>query len=195
MTTNSIKQHYEEKLVAEVLAGNQQAFTEFVKQYQRLVWHLVYRMVQHPEDCRDLCQDVFIRVCRYLPQFRFESSLATWVGRIAYNVSVKHLQRKQLPIQYSDDTSVLWTENIAADFDLVAVCTDAEQMAMLHSAIETLAPLSRTVLTLYYLEELTISDVAIITDMPEGTIKNLLFRARGQLRTKLISIGVSYESI
>jgi RNA polymerase sigma factor (sigma-70 family) len=193
VTKNSLKQQCEQKLVAGVLAGEPQAFTEFVERYQRLVWHLVYRMVQHPEDCRDLCQEVFIRVRRYLPQFRFDSALATWIGRIAYHVSVRHLQRKQVPIQYADDNDDLVIENIAADFDLAAICENAEQMAELHLAIATLAPLPRTVLTLYYLEELTISDVAIITDMPEGTIKNLLFRARGQLRATLLSVGVTNE--
>lgn len=193
MTTENSNADSEKVLVTKVLNGDQQAFTTLVEQYQRLVWHLVYRMVQHPEDCRDLCQDVFIRIRRYLPQFRFDSSLATWIGRIAYHVAVRHLQRKKVPIQQPDDNDTAILDDVAADFDLAAVCANAEQMAKLHQMLETLPPLPRTVLTLYYLEELTISDVATIIEMPEGTVKSLLFRARAQLRAKLLAIGVTYE--
>ena len=64
--------------------------------HKALVWHLVYRMVQHPEDARELSQDVFLRVHECLHQYRFESSLATWIGRIAFTVTTRHLQKKRL---------------------------------------------------------------------------------------------------
>ena len=72
------------QLVTAVLARAPGAFERLVARHQALVWHLVYRMVQHPEDARELCQDVFFRVHERLGQFRAESSLATWIGRVAY---------------------------------------------------------------------------------------------------------------
>ena len=193
MADNGVRAGCERTLVAQVLAGDDAAFTELVERYQRLVWHLVYRMVQQPEDCRELCQEVFFRVSRYLPQFRFESSLASWIGRIAFNVSARHLQRKRLPLQQHDDSQLAPVEQLADDFDLVAACADAELIAKLHQALQMLAPLPRTVLTLYYLEELSVNDVAIITDKPLGTVKSILFRARSQLRSQFILMGGADE--
>lgn len=172
-------------LVEGVLAGRDGAFTALVEQYQRLVWHLVYRMVHHPEDCRELCQEVFLLVHRDLGQFRFQSTLATWIGRIAYNVSVRYLQRKQLPLVEPDEINVSPAETVAADFDLAAACANEDLLKQMHAMLEELPPVPRTVLTLYYLEELSVSEVAAIMNKPEGTIKNALFRARDQMRARL----------
>jgi RNA polymerase sigma factor (sigma-70 family) len=172
-------------LVEDVLAGNSIAFSALVEQHQRLVWHLVYRMVQHPEDCRELCQEVFIRVYRNLRQFRHESSLSSWIGRIAYNICVRHLQRRRLPLAESVEFDVSPVETVADEFDLAAACANEQLVVQMHAALEALPPVSRTVLTLFYLEEIGVSEVAAIMDKPVGTVKNLLFRARNLLRLQL----------
>ena len=108
------------QLVASVLARAPGAFERLVSRHQALVWHLVYRMVQHPEDARELSQDVFLRVHERLVQFRAESSLATWIGRVAFSVATRHLQRKRLPMADAgadEDASPAW-ERVADDFDL-----------------------------------------------------------------------------
>lgn len=172
-------------LVEAVLSRREGAFSDLVERHQRLVWHLVYRMVQHPEECRDLCQEVFLRVHGNLRQFRFESSLATWVGRIAYNICARHLQRKRLPLLEPGDNETSPVEAAADDFDLAAAYEDEDLLRHLHKALEALPPVSRTVLTLYYLDEMRVGEVAAIMDKPEGTVKNLLFRARNRLRLQL----------
>jgi RNA polymerase sigma-70 factor (ECF subfamily) len=169
-------------LVEAVLSGRQDAFAVLVEQHQRLVWHLVYRMVGHPEDCRELCQEVFVRVHGKLEQFRFDSSLATWIGRVAFSICARHLQRKRLPLVEPDDQELPPVETAADDFDLAAACADQQLLGYLHKALEELPPVSRTALTLYYLEEMSVSEVSAIMEKPEGTVKNLLFRARSRLR-------------
>ena len=84
----------DEELVKAVLARAPGAFERLVARHQKLVWHMVYRMVQHPEDARDLSQDVFLRVHQNLGQYRFESSLSTWIGRVAFNVAGRYLEKK-----------------------------------------------------------------------------------------------------
>jgi RNA polymerase sigma-70 factor (ECF subfamily) len=170
-----------------VLAGDGRAFGPLVERHQKLVWHLVYRMVQHPEDARELCQDVFLRVHRYLHQYRAESSFATWVGRIAFTVCMRHLQRKRLPLADTKDEDSTDTQLAQLDdgFDLESACADSEVMAHLGAAIECLPPLQRTLVTLYHLDELSIAEIAQITELPHGTIKNYLFRARIKLKTQL----------
>jgi RNA polymerase sigma factor (sigma-70 family) len=102
------------ELVTAVLARAPGAFEQLVARHQKLVWHLVYRMVQHPEDARDLSQDVFLRVHQSLSQYRFESALSTWIGRVAFSVASRHLQRKRLPLveasHEGDDAGAAWEQ-------------------------------------------------------------------------------------
>jgi RNA polymerase sigma-70 factor (ECF subfamily) len=181
-------------LVDAVLARAPGAFERLVARHQALVRHLVYRMVQHPEDARELSQDVFLRVHERLHQFRAESSLATWIGRVAFSVATRHLQRKRLPMVEADageDAAPAW-EQVADGFDLAAACADAETMRLLQAAIDALPALQRTLVTLYHLDELSVAEIAGITDLPEGTVKNYLFRARSRLRRQLeTKLGVA----
>jgi RNA polymerase sigma-70 factor (ECF subfamily) len=173
-------------LVEAVLAGRPGAFERLVREYQGLCWHIIIRMVRNTEDARELCQDTFLRVHRCLHQYRRESALKSWIGRIAYTIALRYLERKRIPLvePCGDDGSAL-VENIAGDFDLESACADEEMVRHLHRAIDTLPPLQRTVLTLYYLEELSIPEIASITGQASGTIKSHLFRSRLHLRNEI----------
>jgi len=174
-------------LVAAVLAGMRGAFETLVRDHQRLCWHIINRMVRHPDDTRELCQDTFLRVHRYLHQYRFESALKTWIGQVAYSVARRHLERKRIPIAEpaADEDSVSFVERVADDFDLEAASADAELGAVLRDEIEALPPLQRTVLTLYHFDEEPIAEIARITGLTAGTIKSHLFRCRARLRGRL----------
>jgi RNA polymerase sigma factor (sigma-70 family) len=173
------------ELVEAVRGGAPGAFERLVQRHQKLCWHIIVRMVRNPEDARELCQDTFLRVHRCLHQYRFESSLKSWIGRIAYSIAVRHMQRRRIPLAgQSEDTPAL-IDNVADDFDLEGAWADEETVRRLHLAIETLPPLQRTLLTLYYLEELSIPEIASITGEAMGTIKSHLFRSRLRLRVDL----------
>jgi RNA polymerase sigma factor (sigma-70 family) len=174
-------------LVVAVLAGARGAFETLVRDHQRLCWHIINRMVRHPDDTRELCQDTFLRVHRYLHQYRFESALKTWIGQVAYSVARRHLERKRIPLAEpaGDDDSVSLIEQVSDGFDLEASSADAELGTHLHAEIEALPPLQRTVLTLYHLDEVPIAEIARITGLSAGTIKSHLFRCRAKLRGRL----------
>jgi RNA polymerase sigma factor (sigma-70 family) len=175
------------ELVDAVLANRPGAFERLIREYQGLCWHIIYRMVRHPEDARDLCQDTFLRVHQCLHQYRYESALKSWIGRVAYTIALRHLQHKRIALientAEGDDYALV--ENISDDFDLESACADEETAQHLHAAIEALPPLQRTLLTLYYLEETTIPEIARITGLACGTIKSHLFRSRLRLRGAL----------
>lgn len=173
------------ELVEAVLAGQSGAFERLVREYQGLCWRLILRMVRNPEDARELCQDTFLRVHRCLHQYRFESSLKSWIGRIAYHIALRYVQRKRIPLAQNLEDVTALVESVPDDFDLEGAWADAEAVQHLHLAIEMLPPLQRTLLTLYYLEELSISEIASITGEPAGTIKSHLFRSRLRLRTMI----------
>ncbi len=173
-------------LVDTVLANRPGAFERLVREHQGLCWHIIQRMVRNPEDARELCQDTFLRVHQCLHQYRYESALKSWIGRVAYNIALRHLQRKRIPLlDPGGDDGFDLVENIGDGFDLEAACADEETARHLHQAIEALPPLQRTLLTLYYLEETSIPEIALITGMATGTIKSHLFRSRLRLRDAL----------
>lgn len=178
----------DQQLVAAALAQAPGAFARLVERYQKLVWHLVYRMVPDSEQTRDLSQDVFLQVHRQLHQFRFDSALGTWIGSIAFSVASRHLRRRTLLLDDAADPADVVLERDGRAFDLAEACADAELLQRMHSAIDELPPLQRTVVALHYLEEQSIAEIAQITDMPEGTIKSHLFRARLRLRQQLESL-------
>lgn len=177
------------QLVCDALARTPGAFERLVSRHQNLVWHMVFRMVRHPDDARELCQDVFLRVHQRLGQFRFESALSTWIGRIAFSVATRHLQKRRLPLvdpsEDDDDNGDSLVNRIGDDFDLESACADAELMAEMNKALDGLPAIQRTLITLYHLDELSISEISAITELPEGTVKNYLFRARARLRQRL----------
>ena len=74
-------------LVNAVLEERPGAFEQLVRDYQGLCWYVIQRMVRHPEDTRELCQEAFLRVHRYLHQYRFDSPLKSWIGQVAYSVA------------------------------------------------------------------------------------------------------------
>lgn len=186
-------------LVEAVLANRTGAFEHLVRDYQGLCWHIIQRMVRHPEDTRELCQEAFLRVHRYLHQYRFDSPLKSWIGQVAYSVAKRHLERKRIALAdmhvgggMDEDEGPSLLDNIGDGTDLQDAHAQADDERELHAAIERLPPLQRTILTLYHLEELPIGEIATITGLAEGTIKSHLFRSRKTLREFLESrIGVA----
>jgi RNA polymerase sigma-70 factor (ECF subfamily) len=176
----------ERALVAAVLAGAPGAFERLVREYQGLCWHVIQRMVRHPEDTRELCQEAFLRVHRYLHQYRFDAALKSWIAQVAYSVAKRHLERRRLPLAEAPGGDGLsLAESVGDGFDLEASTVDADSHRHLHAAIEALPPLQRTLLTLYHFEDLPIPEIARVTGLAEGTIKSHLFRSRRQLRAVL----------
>ena len=171
-------------LVEAVLARRPGAFERLIRQYQGLCWHIVQRMVRNSEDARDLCQDTFLRVHQCLHQYRFDSPLKSWIGRVAYTIALRHLEHKRIPlVEHSDeggDGAAI--ESISDSVDLEVEYTRDETAKLLHAAIESLPPLQRMLLTLYHLEEIPIPEMTRITGLAAGTIKSHLVRSRLRLR-------------
>jgi RNA polymerase sigma factor (sigma-70 family) len=182
----------EQAQVRAVLAGETRAFEALVLDYQKLCWHICFRMVGNPDDARELCQETFLRVHRQLHQFRFECPLKSWIGRIAYSIALRHLERRRAaPTIYLEEAGVGAADSLADEStDLESASGDAQHAERLRAAVAALQPVPRTLVTLYHLEEMPIAEIANITGMSEGTIKSHLFRARASLREWLQRRGI-----
>ena len=189
MGVSDVRMSDDRTLVDDVLRERPGAFTRLVEAHQRLVWHILLRMVRSPQDAEDLSQECFLRVFRKLDQFRFDCALSSWIGRIAFSLGSRHLERKSLPIErggaFEDGEVFDPLAHIADQADVEGELAEAELHAHALRLIDALPPLQRTVLSLYHAEELGIAEIARITERPEGTIKNLLFRIRLRLREAL----------
>jgi len=162
-------------LVSRVLEGDMQAFRALIKRHERLVVHMVGRVVKQVEDREEICQDVFMRVYEKLGDFAFQSQLSTWIGTIAYRQAINYLRKKKIEVADIPLESVLMIDEPQDDQDI-------EDYVI--KLIDTLPVQYKLVLTLYHLERKSYAEIGEITEMPEGTVKNYLFRARQLLKDK-----------
>lgn len=175
-------------MVAEVLNGNSAVFKILIERHQKLVSHVVFRMVANRSDREDICQEVFIKVYQNLAGFHFESKLSTWVAQIAYNACINHLEKKRLPLL--DDPAKGGEENALEQYPSDAATPDhyAEGQDIanrLRSEIDKLPVHFRAVVTMYHLDEMSYEEIAEATGMPLGTVKSYLFRGRKLLKDRL----------
>ncbi len=140
------------ELVKQILNGNNNAFRYLVANYQRLVMHVVGRIVGRQDEVEDICQEVFIKVFRKMKRFRGEARLSTWIATIAYNTSISHVRKlarrgEQL---YEDNPAVIAFERDESLNQKVVEKEEAKKILM--EAIESLPVNYRTVLTLFHLD-------------------------------------------
>lgn len=173
----------ETDLVRRVLAGQADAFGVLVEQYQRLVYHLVRRVVDQEQDVEDVCQEVFLKVHRHLAGFAFDAKLSTWIARIAYLTAINYARRYRR-VRLVELKEGHGAAREAPKTPLQALET-LDTAAYLTHLVNQLPPLYRTIITLYHLEEFSYQEIGQITQLPEGTVKSYLFRARQQLKVKL----------
>jgi RNA polymerase sigma-70 factor (ECF subfamily) len=191
----------EHKLVDKVTSGDLQAFKILVEKYQRLVTHIVFRLILNEADREEICQDVFMRIYQNLSNFKFQSKLSTWIGKIAHNTCINYLKKKKLPLyedliefenkHYNRDHSDKYKsiESVQGEMLLPDEAAIAGEISgLLFKKINQLPAQFRAILTLYHLENLNYEEIAEILELPLGTIKSYLFRARKHLKDLLLKL-------
>ena len=175
-------------LFKQIQAGDTDAFQLIVDRYQRLVGHIVYRMVSNTTYREDLCQDIFLKVYQNLNGFRFESKVSIWIAQIAYNRCINHLRKKKIPL-FNDCTVGIESLNNYSGNDTLpdAYVEQQDRVSRLESEMNHMNVRHRTILTLYHLEGMSYTEISQVTGLPISTVKSDLFRARKYLKEQLIS--------
>lgn len=181
------------QLVEKVLGGDNAAFGLIIKNTESLVAQIVFKMIDNPEDRKDLAQDIYLKVFHKLSSFKFESKLSTWIAQVSYNRCFDYLRKKKLVLPGNLEQERVSNEDYGYT-DLTQayssqVTNDILQKnlsVILHAAIEKLSPVYRTLIGLYHQQELSYDEIGYITGLPEGTVKSYLFRARKALRENLL---------
>ncbi|HLH62862.1 MAG TPA: sigma-70 family RNA polymerase sigma factor [Ktedonobacteraceae bacterium] len=174
------------QLIAASKKGDQDAFAQLVQRYQRRVFNLVYRMLQHYEEANEITQETFLAAWQGLPAFRGDARFPTWLYRIAYNCSLKSLeQRKRDKALQEALQAEQVLERAYGDKSADAQLEMHDRQAFIQELIARLPTKYRVVLILRHLQDMTYEEMAEILTMPIGTIKTHLFRARNLLKERL----------
>jgi len=179
----------DQQLVAAILRGDRQAFGSIIKSTEGLVAQMTFKMVNSPGDRKDIAQDVYLKVFKNLPGFKFKSKLSTWVGQITYNTCLNYLEKRKLVLvdEFDEDGG---SSDIRMEVDpqdgTEALLSAKELAGILQAEIDGLKPLYKTLISLYHQQELSYAEIAEITSLPEGTVKNYIFRARKILKENIL---------
>jgi len=177
-------------LVAASKNGDQEAFAQLVQRYQRLVFNLVYRMLQQYEEATEITQETFLAAWQGLPSFRGDARFPTWLYRIAYNCSLKQLELRKrdraLQVALEENKTL---ENANDEQRENAELDAHERQILIQEHLSHLPAKYRIVLILRHLQDMTYEEMAEILTMPIGTIKTHLFRARNLLKDRLQSLN------
>lgn len=168
--------------VAAARAGDAAAFRRLVDLHGAAVLAIARRMLRDPHDAEELAQDAFVRAWRALPYFRGDSSFRTWLHRIvvrlAYDKTRQTSARRRREVVVDDG---VWDTLLAQD-PAAIVAPDADDVRWA-DLLDTLPAVSRAAIVLFYWNDRSVREVADVLELPEGTVKSHLARARASLRT------------
>jgi RNA polymerase sigma factor (sigma-70 family) len=168
----------DELLVVRCQLGEPDAFDALIRRWHRPLWVYIRRMTGRDEDAKDVLQDVWLRTVRGIPRLRDASRLRGWLFGIARRVLMDRLRRQYAtPAIGSLDGEDAEPEPEPPDREA--------ELAALDEALETLPLVEREVLTLFYLRDLSLAELAETLNIPVGTVKSRLFRARRMLRIEM----------
>ena len=184
----------DQDVVAAAAAGRDAAYRELVRRYERPVFSLIYRMVRNRELAEDLSQETFIKVLNALATYRPEFKFSSWVFKIANNAAIDHLRRRELDTlslegsphadtaEKIEATALQIGEKAESALDAVV---NKELGGEIEQAIAKLRPEYRTCILLRHVEGRPYEEIAEILNLPLGTVKTYIHRARNELRIAL----------
>jgi RNA polymerase sigma-70 factor (ECF subfamily) len=174
-------------------AGELVAFDLLVERHQDRIYAVVARMVSDVETARDLTQDTFLNAFKGLKSFSGGSSFFTWLYRIARNVVTSHARweaarpriRASLDVREDDDVVALHVHATSRDPDPAQVAVESERKRIVLAAVAALPADFREIIVLRDFEDRSYDEIAELLDVPPGTVRSRLHRARAELRERL----------
>lgn len=182
-------------LVVRALTGSEDGFEELVKRYQRPLVAYIYRMTGNYEAALDLTQEVFIKVYNSLARYRDEYKFSTWIYRIAHNVAIDYLRRhstreQSLILDESDADNARPLTLMSKQPSPQIVSEKTQRRAEIERVVGALPGAYRELIVLRHAHDLNYDEIAEVTGLPLGTIKNRIFRAREIMRAEFLRRGI-----
>jgi RNA polymerase sigma-70 factor (ECF subfamily) len=179
--------------VAPIGLGAETNFEELIERHQKRIYNLAYQYLRSPEEAEDVTQETFLRAYRNREGFRGESSIKTWLTRIAINLCLDVLRSKKrrrvIPWPHtrgSDEGDPVQAQEFPdQEQDLEADAANRDLRNKVYKAMDMLSPQQRTVFILRHLQDMSLKEVVESTGLSEGTVKSQLFRGVRKIRREL----------
>lgn len=168
--------HEHSELIQAILAGDKNRFAEIVDLHKNLVYSILLRMTDDHDEANDLAQEVFVKIFRQLKQFKGKSKLSTWIYKITYFHGLSYLRKRKRWFTDVNKIDVQSEDNVDGEIAL------DELKGHVSDCIRNLRPLERTAITLFYLEEMNVKEVAEIMNITESYVKVTVHRAKKSLK-------------
>jgi len=164
------------ELIDQYLGGDQSACRMLIDRHKTYAFTIAYRIIGNREDAQEIAQDAFVKALKSLVSFNRTSKFTTWFYRIVHNMSISHIRKANIRFDSID--------NIPKEVESAGILENLNQQerkVYLEAALAELGPEDRSVLTLFYLKELSLDEMAEISSLETNTLKVRLFRARKRL--------------
>ena len=190
----SLRELTDQDVVLRARDGQEAAYRELIRRYERPVFSLIYRMVRDRETAEDLAQETFIKVLNAIASYRPEFKFSSWVFKIANNTAIDHLRRRELdtlslqgsPHASTPDAIEATTLQVSDGSETPLDEVEARELgAEIEVAINQLRPEYRSCILLRHVEGRPYEEIAEMLDLPLGTVKTYIHRARHELREAL----------
>lgn len=190
---------HESLLALQVLTGNQEAFTCFVKYYSAPLYNYIYHVLRDAELSADVLQNVFMRFYTFLPQMNLEKPFKPWLFQVAHNFCIDEIRSKRRHMTQTFSTLIMLDEETSSEglLDIEDPCSRIEEICERHDiqssiqrALKALSLKARKVVILRCTSNMTFSQIGQALNMPEQTAKTYFCRARKVLRQELLKDGI-----
>lgn len=192
LALNNIKSLTDVELIEKAIGGREAGFEELVHRYQRQITSYIFRMLNNYDASLDVTQEVFIKVYNSLNKYSSDYKFSTWLYRIAHNAAIDYMRRnsvyqQSLDVETKDGTYQLQIESGQPNPEQER--ERSEWRTEIESVVKCLPSVYRELILLRHAQDLSYDEIAEVTGLPLGTVKNRLFRAREMMREIFIERG------
>jgi len=183
---NSLQELKDEELLKRVAQNDEQAFCELFTRYKNKVFNLVYRYVGTYYEAEELTQDIFLKVYNSVHKFRGESRFSTYLYRIAVNVCKNYKRKKQPTVVSIEDPEISTDLSAPASSEPDAILAEKKKRVIIQEVLDSLPPNQKTAFILSKYENYSYAQIAEIMKISVSAVESLLFRAKQNLKKKLL---------
>jgi RNA polymerase sigma-70 factor (ECF subfamily) len=192
LAMENIKTLTDVELIANAISGYEDGFEELVRRYQRPITSYVYRMLSDYEAALDVTQEVFIKVYNSLEKYSSDYKFSTWLYRIAHNAAIDYMRRNSVSLQSLETETEDGTYQLQIKDERPTPEQEREHTEWrneIEAVVHCLPAAYRDLIILRHSRDMSYDEIAEITCLPLGTVKNRLFRAREMMREIFIERG------
>jgi RNA polymerase sigma-70 factor (ECF subfamily) len=166
-------------LIVRILAGEQHLYAQLVNKHKSYAYSLALRVLENKSDAEEAAQDAFVKAFKYLAGFNRDAKFSTWLYRIVFNTAISYKRKQKVKMQSIDNVQIGYHQDALEKND---------KKRFIEEAIAKLNEADRVAITLFYLQEFSLEEIADITNTPANTVKVRIHRARHRLAEELKGI-------